>query len=95
MGPTAQHVGDQAEIKYCEETSVNSNQGDNRLPLFATVREAYALVFLNCGAFIRIAWAWLIVLSALVAVASWFFWPSHAAALEAGDVTSWVQTQTV
>ena len=67
---------------------------DMRLPLWRTVREAYVLTFRNFGAFLRIAWAWLVVLSALVALVSWFFWPSHAAALEAGELTSWVQVVT-
>ena len=65
-----------------------------RLPLWRTVREAYVLTFCNLGAFVRIAWAWLLLLTALGALASWFFWPSHAAALDAGQLTSWVQVVT-
>ena len=67
---------------------------DRRLPLLATVGEAYALTFRNLGDYLQIAWAWLIVMTSLAALTSWFFWPSHVAAQEAGATTSWVQMLT-
>lgn len=66
----------------------------NRLPFWWTVREAYVLTFRHLGDVLRIAWIWLIVLTVLVALTSAFFWPSHAAALDAGEPTSWVQRLT-
>lgn len=64
------------------------------LPVWRTVREAYALTFRQLAAAGRISWAWLIALTLSVALTSWFFWPSHEAALDAGAATSWVQFVT-
>lgn len=65
-----------------------------RLPVLATAGEAYRVTLLNLTALLRLAWAWLLGLTALVGLTSAFFWPSHAAALDAGAPTSWVQVLT-
>ena len=59
-----------------------------RLPVLRTVRDAYVETFRNLSAFIRIAWAWLLIMTALVAFASWFLWPLQELALAAGTSSS-------
>lgn len=58
-----------------------------RLPVWRTVRDAYALTLRHLGALLRIAWLWLLLTTAAIALLSWFLWPLQELALAADSTT--------
>ena len=59
-----------------------------KLPVFRTVGRAYALTFANIPTVLRLTWAWLVMLTAGIALLLWFAWPEHHAAVISGDRTT-------
>jgi hypothetical protein len=67
---------------------------DSRLPMWRTVRAAYAITFRHLLDFLRISRFWLLAMTFIVISIAGFFWPSHQAAMQAGKAVSWVQIAT-
>jgi hypothetical protein len=57
-----------------------------KLPVWQTVARCYILTLQNLGWFLKLAWPWLIVLTAIVAAISWYLWPAAEAAHAAGRI---------
>lgn len=59
-----------------QPTSTASHAPRPKLPLFATIWEAYRFTFANLPALLSISWAWLILGAVVTFMLGWFvFWP--------------------